>query len=216
VTHLSWVPLLEQEGAPEVGFLHCRRSDDQLDELIEEAQADPRNDSPAMSEIVRRFDGLAKKEARRLTSDDHLRGDLANCARVELIKAVRRHDPSRQGFPSYVRICMRGAAHRALRSSKSWGRGDPNVKVAVTDFSDPESEPLVPRIIPETETSVWGDGQTAKAVATLSPTQRDLLEMRYVSDRTLSEISQTTGTTVSAVRQRLETAQRNVTLHLAA
>lgn len=199
-----------------MGLLNCRSRNRQLDELIEEAQADPRNDSPAMGEIVRRFDGLAKKEARRLTADTHLQEDVANSARIELIKAVRRHDCSRPGFPAYARICMRGAATRALRRSRSWGRWNPNVTVSVTDFSDPESEPIVPPMTLELEAAIWGDGPTAAAVATLSQEQQELLRQRYAKDQTLAGIGTTTGTTVSAVRQRLETAHRVVIAHLAA
>lgn len=199
-----------------MGLFNCRIKDRQLNELIEEAQADPRNDSPAMGEIVQRFDGLAKKEARRLTADTHLQDDLANCARIELVNAVRRHDCTRPGFPAYARICMRGAAARALSRTRSWGRGNANVKVSVTDFTAAESEPLIPRILVDVETSTWGDGPTAAAVEALSPAHRDLLEQRYAEDWTLAQIGEATNTTISAVRQRLETAQRNVTAHLAA
>ncbi|MDA8071763.1 MAG: sigma-70 family RNA polymerase sigma factor [Actinomycetota bacterium] len=190
--------------------------DRQLDELVSEAQRDPHGDSPAMREIVRRFDLLAVKIASGMTADPYLRDELANSARVGLIAAVRRHDTSRAGFPAYARRFMRGAALRAWKRSRSWGRGGSDITVTVTDFTDPTSEPLVPRVNPLAEDSPWGDSSTATAIAALSPTQQKLLFCRYADDRSLAEIGAQTGTTVSAVRQRLDTAHRAVARQLVA
>ena len=54
------------------------------------------------------------------------------------------------------------------------------------------------------------------AIAALSPTQRELLLRRYVNDLSLADIGARTGTTVSAVRQRLDTAHRAVARQLVA
>lgn len=190
--------------------------DRQLDDLISEAQHDPHGDSPAMGEIVRRFDRLAVKVASGMTADPYLRDELANSARVALIAAVRRHDTSRAGFPGYARTFMRGAALRAWKRSRSWGHGGNDITVTVADFNDPTSESVVPRVHPLDEASLWGDGPTATAIAALSPTQQELLAGRYADDRSLAEIGVGTGTTVSAVRQRLDTALRAVARQLVA
>ena len=199
-----------------MGRFNLGLAERQLDELITEAQGDPSNDSPAMGEIVRRFDRLAVKVASRLTGDSLLRDELANSARVALMAAVRRHDTSRPGFPAYARTFMRGAALRAWKRSRSWGRGGTDITMTVTDFSDPTTEPLVPRVHPVEEAYPWGEGSTATAIAALGATQRELLFRRYVDDLSLADIGARTGTTVSAVRQRLDTAHRAVTRQLVA
>lgn len=190
--------------------------DRQLDDLITEAQGDPGNDSPAMGEIVRRFDRLAVKIAAVLTADPCRRDELANSARVALVAAVRGHDPGRPGFPAYARAFMRGAALRASKQSRSWGRGGADITVTITDFTNPMSEPLVPRVPSPEEISPWGDGPTAAAIATMSASHQELLRRRYVDDDSFADIGQRTGTTVSAVRQRLNTAHRAVARQLVA
>ena len=93
-------------------YFECSRAE--LQGLLENAQSEPQDDSPAMNEIVRRFEGLAQKIARSLTADEFLQGDLANEARIALVKAVRRHDSSQPTFPAFARLYMRGAAIREL------------------------------------------------------------------------------------------------------
>jgi hypothetical protein len=49
----------------------------QLDELLQQAQAQPEDNTPAMNEVVRRLDRLAIKIAGSITGDQELQQDLA-------------------------------------------------------------------------------------------------------------------------------------------
>lgn len=200
-----------------MGRFACALRYRQLDALIAEAQAEGFDDSPAMGEIVSRFDGMAAHIALGLTADRQIREDLTNSARVALTIAVRRHDLSRQsGFTAYAKRFMYGAALRTLKRSQRWGCGGSNPGITVIDFTDPSSEPIAPAVAPLQEGGPWGDGELAKAVASLSPSQQDLLGRRYVADDSLADIGADTGTTASAVRQRLATAHRALAMRLAA
>ena len=85
--------------------------------LVAEAQADPRDDSPAMNEVVRRFQPLAAKTSRSLTDCPHLRQDLANAALLAVVKATRRHTIGTNGFVAFVTRYVTGAA---LRERRAW------------------------------------------------------------------------------------------------
>jgi len=193
-----------------MGHFCFRLADLELSEVIAEAKADQCNASLAMEEIVRRFDHLALKIAFGMSADPYLREELANSARLALVAAVRSHDITRAGFPTYAKKFMYGAALRAWKRSQSWGRGGASIAITVTDFTDPLSEALLPRIEANDASSPWGDGPTATAVAALSISQQELLHYRYIEDSSLAKIGLRCGTTVSAVRQRLETAHRAI------
>ena len=193
-----------------MGRSYFRLADLDLSEVIAEAKSDQSNASPAMEEIVRRFDGLAVKIAAGMSGDPYLRDELANSARLAVVSAVRSHDIARAGFPAYAQKFMHGTALRAWKRSQSWGRGGGNITVTVTDFTDPQSEAILPSTYLKEGDSPWGDGSTATAVAAVSHTQQELLHHRYVEDLSLANIGLRSGTTVSAVRQRLETAHRAV------
>ena len=61
-----------------------------------------------------------------------------------------------------------------------------------------------------------GGGPVARAIATLKPAQRQIAVSRYVTDASVANIAQATGTTASAVSQRLATIHRAVETALAA
>lgn len=186
-----------------------------LDAVLAAAQASESDDSPAMNEVIRRFEPLAKQLSRSLTEDPYLRDDLANAARMALVRAVRRHDLERAGFPAYAKQFMRGAV---IREYRSWIT--PSVEITLDDELTHTTRGEAD--VYETESDVlnrlapWGDGALADAVQGLAADQRLLAERRYVDDEDLSTIAAATGTTVSAVSQRLSTIHRRLELALAA
>src|SRR5690242_14594041 len=97
-----------------MGSCVSRLQSTNLDRLIADAQRNSQDDSPEMGEIIRRFDRLARRIARSRTSCPTLQDDVANVARVALVRAVRRHD-GRIGFARYAHMFMRGAAGRELK-----------------------------------------------------------------------------------------------------
>lgn len=173
-------------------------------ELLAAAKAEPSDDSPAMNQIVSRFDRLAVKIAVSLTRCGHLQQDLANESRIACVRAVRAHDSARAGFPSYAERYMRGAALRELRRNST-----PNAISMTNDVLAASVDRHATGDVTRCDTS-WGGGKTAGVVAQLKPTYRRLLHCRYIEDAPLKLIAAEAGTSVSAVSQRLSTAHRLV------
>jgi RNA polymerase sigma factor (sigma-70 family) len=188
---------------------------DSLTALLTEAQGADSNDTPAMNEIVRCFDRLAKRLAAAMTTSSDLREDLANAARLGLVGAVRRHDLQSPGFPAYAEQYMRGAV---LREYQKWA-------VPLNeDIDELAHRPVTPKAMRAPSfahaaierLSPWGDGAVATAVAALAPDQREILRLRYIDDLPLRDIAIATGTTMSAASRRLRTIHSKVAHQVAA
>jgi RNA polymerase sigma factor (sigma-70 family) len=201
-----------------MSHFECGRAE--LQSLLENAQSETEDDSPAMNEIVRRFEGLAQKIASSLTADEFLQGDLANEARIALVKAVRRHDLSRPTFPAFARLYMRGAAIRALglwsRTSGEVDETPPQIPLRVNDLA--EHLPMVYQ--PEEKVlfqlAPWGEGRAAEVIESLDEPRLHLLKLRYVEDAPLAVIADNSEASVSAISQRLNTIHRRIEAALAA
>jgi RNA polymerase sigma factor (sigma-70 family) len=178
--------------------------------LIRKAQASDRDDTFAMSEIIRRFEPLADRLANRATTNGHLREDLRNAARLALVQAIRRHD-GRLGFPAYVERYMRGAVNREYQ------RWLPPKVAGEAPAAEPVStvEPDAAAIVIE-HLALWGDGELAKAIEGLTPSQQGIVILRYATDASLKQIATVTGTSSSAVSQRLSTIHRAISSALTA
>lgn len=185
-----------------------------LSTLIGAAQAVPADDSREMNEIVRRFEPLTRRLARGMTASRRdLYDDVANACRVALVRAVRRHDLGRAGFPAYAERYMRGAG---LRELAEWRRDDDKNMGGVS--LDDREAPLAPDFAGAVadELAPWGDGVVAAVVRDLSPAQQTIVTLRYVYDAPLEAISGASGTSVSAVSQRLRTIHRVIEVTVAA
>ena len=165
-----------------------------------------------MDQIIRRFEGLTQRLARSMTRSPDLRDDLANAARVRLVRAVRRHDPCRPGFPAYAEKYMRGAV---LREYQRWVVPDLPAADLVEEIAPGAEAPSIEDQIVN-HLAPWGDGPVAGAIAALTQDQRVIAPSRYLDDAPLAHISAATGTTVSAVSQRLATIHRAVEIAIAA
>lgn len=180
-----------------------------LSQLLDLAQADPTDNSREMAEILRRFDRLALKIARSMTSCPHAREDLANAARLGLVRAVRRHDRSRPGFGRFAERHMHFAALRAATK--------------ISDIKDiPVTDEMINSLIETAASSLsappisWGTGKIAVAISKLKPQQQLLLRRRYIEDALLQDLATAAGTSVSAVSQRLTIVHRAVARELIA
>jgi RNA polymerase sigma factor (sigma-70 family) len=207
---LSGFPFLisYMEGAPRVEPEEPKlRSSAGLDLLLRNAQASDLDDTFAMNEITRRFEPLADRLARRATKNPTLQEDLQNAARLALVRAVRRHDLDRAGFPAYAQFYMRGAVNR---EHQRWLPSLPQeVQGLAPDPLSVEEGADVAQIVEE-RLAPWGDGDVATAMAGLSPTQRRIVAMRYIEDAPLERIAEVTGTSCSAVSQRIATVHRSI------
>jgi len=183
-----------------------------LDELVAAAQGEPSDDSPAMNEIVRRFEKRAQVIAATVTRRTALHDDLVQASLLALVRAVRRHQVGRPGFITYASKYMTFAAHRSLAAwvgpmAEPASLSDPGVAAAASAIAAPVVTPGV---------RCWGYGRGAQAVLALPARQRELLTLRYVEDADLATIAAASGTSVPAVSQRLATAHRAVATQLAA
>lgn len=178
--------------------------------LVAEAQAELVDDSPAMNEIVRRFERLASKIAGSLTDCPHLREDLANAALMAVVKATRRHTPGVNGFVTFTTRYMTGAA---LRERKSWMAQAKRDDIAIDDAE--LDLPPAPTVEDAADLGSPWDA-THEAVSSLTERQRSLLTRRYVVDLDLAAIAAMEGTSVSAVSQRLHTVHKAIALNMAA
>jgi RNA polymerase sigma factor (sigma-70 family) len=194
-----------------MGFLlgqPCRSS---IEDLVVAAQASDTDDALAMTEIVRRFEGLAVNICAPIKAPANLWDDLLNAARFGLVQAVRHHD-GQPGFPNFAKLYMRGAA---LRELDRWIVPEIAGSEAVDRIrshrypSDPIGKLINLR-------APWGDGRVAAAIAELSDGQKQIIDLRYGQDLPVKEIATVVGTSAPAVSQRLATIHRHVALALAA
>jgi RNA polymerase sigma-B factor len=116
VTHASPVPL--------AGSTHRARSGRQYEEeKFARLHADfaLHKDPYSRAELVTHYDNLALSLARRFPSRREAREDLIQVARIGLIHAVDRFDPSRnRPFVAFARATIMGELKRHLRDH-TWG-----------------------------------------------------------------------------------------------
>jgi len=187
-----------------MGLLHFSIQRASLPELIEAAQYTDLDDSRAMNEIVRRFEPMTRRLSRTMATCPYLQEDLANAARYGLVRAVRRHDHRAAGFSAYAERFMKGAAFRERQRQQVTAAVDIDaVHLQLADPADAESAML-------DQLSPWGDGPISDAIGGLSTEQQELVAQRYLEDGQLEEIAAASGTTVSAVSQRLATVHRRL------
>lgn len=194
-----------------VGIFVNRTTRAGLDELIADAQRHSSDNTSAMNEIIRRFEGLTMRLSRSMTRSLDLQDDLANAARIALVQAVRHHDQGRAGFPAYAGKYMRGAV---MREYQKWILPEiPHAEMVeaaqVSRIENPQEQAL-------DHLAPWGPGPVAAAIDQLNPSQRQVVSLRYVGDASIASIAKLAGTTPSAVSQRLATIHRAVTHALAA
>lgn len=180
-----------------------------LTDLIAAAQADEHDDSAAMNEIIRRFDGKAQQIAYAVCLRDSDHDDVANAARLALVRAVRLHQAQRRGFIVYATIHMTGAARReSQRLTRPQEVRLPSPDIVRLDDRTPMALSLVSDSADDN--LGWGSGPVAEVIADMPPDQQVLLSERYIADLDLAEIARLHGSSVSAVSQRLKTAHRHI------
>ena len=199
-----------------MGFGFQDRSRTALDVLIAEAQEAADDDTAAMEEIIRRFELLALRLARSIAPRSaHLHDDLANVARLAVVRAVRRHDGRPDTFPGFAERYMRGAV---IREYQRWLppeiKAQPNRITPASVYLVPTAEEFEDGVVDAL--TPWGDGEVASIVPQLKPIHQVLVELRYVQGASLKEIAADNGTSESAVSQRLATIHRTVASALVA
>ncbi len=167
-----------------------------LDDQLSAAQAAKIDDSPAMADILNRFEGLASSIARTLTSDWSLQQDLTQSARIGVVKAVRNHSVGTLGFPSYAKRYMVGEARRTLMAMTAKNE-------TAIDPIDYELIDAVPRdAAPDTTYEV------IDLISVLTPEQQAVATAHYIHGVSVTKIASALGISKPAVSQRLNTIHR--------
>jgi RNA polymerase sigma factor (sigma-70 family) len=190
-----------------MGLSYSQLKSGDLAQLIEAAQSDVRDDSPAMHEIILRFEGKIRRIAAAVCHRAADRDDVANVCRLALLRAVRRHDVTRQGFATYAIAFMTGAARR-----ESMRLAYPAETCFDTaELADAIDNPArVETADGMTVDVIWGTGRLGTVIIELPTPQQRLLHERYVQDLDLMRIAQMHGSSVSAVSQRLGTVHSRI------
>lgn len=190
-----------------MGLSYSKPETADLTELIAAAQSDKRDDSSAMNEIVRRFDGKVKRIAAAVCHREANRDDVANVARLALVQAVRRHDVDRQGFVTYATAFMTGAARReSMRLTYPAETCFDEADLAAV-IDNPRQQQMLGGINVDAS---WASSRFGKIIVDLPTPQQELLNERYVQDLDLARIAQKHGRSVSAVSQRLGTVHKHI------
>ena len=176
-----------------------------LEQLITLAQADPADNSRAMNEIVRRFRDRAARIAAYVCNYATERDWITNTALIELVRVVRRHDPSQNGFVTYADISMRRVAQReSMRVADDGKIPDDIAAVMALDYDwDRNGKEVV-----GSDPSMYGT--LTAAIEALPAAQQLLVERRYDQQWTVTEIATTEGVTPSAISQRLAVVHAGV------
>lgn len=204
-----------------MGSLHFQLSHAELDDVLMAAQQDARDNSPAMNEVLRRFKPLAVRISRMHSSCPHDQADLVNeCLRVT-VSAVRRHKIGTPGFPNFVKLYMRGAAHRKIRQERR-DRSELGDRRLVALGEHVEHDASASDLLAVDDLVIariggpWGQGSLANSIRSLTAEQEQLLRMVYVGGLTVKEIAAQLGVTSSAVSQRMATVLRLIKDRMAA
>lgn len=174
-----------------------------LEELLEAARSEGPDDTLAMGEILRRFEGLAIRTGQSIRAPQHLRDDLINAARTGLVSAVRHHD-GRAGFPAFAKKYMRGAA---LRELDRWIVPETTAVEGLDELGSARGRPSELEEVDD-RLAPWGAGAIASVIEQMDSDQMKIVDLRYRRDLPVKAIATIVGTSAPAVSQRLATIHR--------
>jgi RNA polymerase sigma factor (sigma-70 family) len=171
--------------------------------LLAAAQAVTADDTPAMNEIVRRFEPLAKRFAGGLSKKTPaIYDDLLNAGRYAVVQAVRKHD-GRPGFPTFAEMHVRGAIYRvSLQMLRERGE-----MVSIDSAEDVASNSDDVRDLHD-RMAPFGSGAVAQTIGKMDATRQKMLMMRYAFDVEMKDIARALGVSAPAVSQRFATMHR--------
>lgn len=165
-------------------------SDRALADLMVGAQA---GDKRSYAELLARCEPLIRRAARRAGAHGDLVEDIVQETLITLHHARRTYDPTRS-FSAWLSVIARRRAIDALRRSGRRGRREVHAPFDYERYADPAADP----------TSGWRDAAAAKdltrAVAALSPAQREVVERLALEGQSLSEAAAATGKTKGALK----------------
>jgi RNA polymerase sigma-70 factor (ECF subfamily) len=165
-------------------------------ELLRRVAAGDRND--ALEELYRRYAGRLYGLGMHLLGDASLAEELVQETFVRLWRTAGRYDPDRGSVATYVFAIGR--------------------RIAIDLWRRPSSRPFAPdppeRPVDDPTEAVLSAVTVQDAIASLSPSHREILNLGYGEDRKQKEIAELLGVPLGTVKTRTFYALRALKLAL--
>ncbi len=156
----------------------------------------------AFDELVRRHQVRVLRVAARRLADREMAPDIAQCAFLDLYRALPRYQ-ARGRFGAYLFRAVLNQCRMAERAARTERRH----RLRPAGPVDPDREARqVPALDSSAETRVLErerDRDLERAVGRLSPRLRDVISLRYAASLGYNEIAETLAIPVGTVKRRL-------------
>ena len=158
-----------------------------------------RGDPEAFDRLVRRWEGPTFRIACRVLGDP---GAAEEVRQEVFLRLWRSPDAVRHGdrFAGWLRRATVNAALTAARARRRRHRAPRPRRRLLADRAEPPPDPTADRAERVDEAD-----RLREALATLAPSDRALLALRFEEDLTFREIAEATGRPASTVKSRLST-----------
>lgn len=193
-----------------MGLFFSVLAERELVDLVAEAKANDRDNSPEMNEIVRRFRERVTAIAYRICYNAGDRDDVISEMLLEIVRTVRAHDTERDGFVTYLlfRVMSHGRRISQRLALEPDCIGDDAVGAAYERLSE--------GIAPAADASaISAFGDLTAAVRNLPLRQRTAVYYHLSEDRPVGEVARIEGVTPAAITQRLSSAYSTLRLQVA-
>jgi RNA polymerase sporulation-specific sigma factor len=181
-------------------------------------RAAKRGDRAAQAELLRRYEPLVRRIARTLYLPGGEADDLAQCARLGIVDAIRAWDPGRRvPFRAFAWLCAVREARMAVNSARAGkhqplngarplhapGADGPGLHDTVGATGRPDEDPVAKAIAREQLQRILGRART------LTTLERRALALS-ASGRSYRDIARTLGIRERAVNNALQRARRKL------
>lgn len=154
-----------------------------------------RGDQDAFALLYDRFAGMVYGVVRRTLRDPAQSEEVAQEVLVELWRTANRYDPSRGGVSTWILTLAHRRAVDRVRSEQS--RRDRTERLAATDHRRDHDE-----VAEQVELQLEHE-QVRAALDTLTPLQREAVELAYYRGYTYREVAEQLGAPLGTIKTRM-------------
>jgi RNA polymerase sigma factor (sigma-70 family) len=162
-------------------------------------------DRSAFDRLYRRYARPAFGLARRITGQDTLAEDVVHDAFMALWRAPESYDPARGPFRTFFLSLVHHRAVDAVRREERLRRRTERAM----NLEDDEGEDVAEGVVDDAWLAVRRK-EVRRAIATLSPDQRKVVEMAYFGGFTQARIAEELGIPLGTVKTRTLAAMRKL------
>jgi RNA polymerase sigma-70 factor (ECF subfamily) len=162
-------------------------------------------DRDAFDELYRRYARPAFGLALRITGQDALAEDVVHEAFMALWRAPEAYDPARGPFRTFFLSLVHHRAVDAVRREERLRRRTERAM----NLEDDEGEDVAEGVVDDAWLAVRRK-EVRRAIATLSPDQRKVVEMAYFGGFTQARIAEELGIPLGTVKTRTLAAMRKL------